>query len=89
MFVVRMDYEDVRKFQAFRSLVDARVHARRARDEDDLSPEAVHIFDVPDTADAEIAVMAVRDGLGIAVKDTDADPGLILASMGLGPGLRI
>ena len=89
MFVVRMDYEDVRKFQAFRSVVDARTHARRCRDEDDLPAENVRLFDVPDTVDAEIAVMAVRDGLGIPVTETDADPGLILASMGLGTGLRI
>ncbi|RIX97942.1 hypothetical protein D3218_17820 [Aureimonas flava] len=89
MFVVRMDYEDVRKFQAFRSVVDARSHARRCRDQDDLASESVRIFDVPDTVDAEIAVMAVRDGLGIPVVDTEADPAMILASMGLGTGLRI
>ncbi|WP_061938020.1 hypothetical protein [Aureimonas sp. AU22] len=89
MFVVRMDYEDISKFQAFRSVVDARSHARRCRNEDDLAPESVRIFDVPDTADAEIAVMAVRDGLGISVSEADADPALILASMGLGTGLRI
>ncbi len=89
MFVVRMDYEDISKFQAFRSVVDARVHARRCRNEDELPTESVRIFDVPDTVDAEIAVVAVRDGLGIPVNDTDADPGLILASMGLGTGLRI
>ncbi|WP_279482860.1 hypothetical protein [Aureimonas sp. SK2] len=89
MFVVRMDYEDISKFQAFRSVVGARAHARRCRNEDELAAEAVRIYDVPDTVDAEIAVVAVRDGLGIPVSDVDADPGLILASMGLGTGLRI
>ncbi|KQQ90335.1 hypothetical protein [Aureimonas sp. Leaf324] len=89
MFVVRMDYEDVRKFQAFRSVVDARAHARRCRQEDDLGEVGIRIFDVPDTTDAEIAVMAVRDGLGIPVGEAEPDAALILASMGLGTGLRI
>lgn len=88
MYVVRIDCEDARKFQAFAKLRDARSFAREAFDGEGVE-DAPMIFEVADTDDAEIAVIAVRDGLGIPVSDTDADPALILASMGLGTGLRI
>ena len=44
---------------------------------------------VPDTDDAEIAVMAVRDGLATPVVGPEPDSAVMLASMGLGTGLRI
>lgn len=88
MFVVRMDHEDVRKFRAFPRIGDARTYVRRHAGGDD-APEAFQIFEVPDTSDAEIAVVAVRDGLAIPVMDPEPDTAVILASMGLGTGLRI
>ncbi|WP_182083880.1 hypothetical protein [Aureimonas sp. ME7] len=88
MFVVRLDQDGIRRFQAFRHLADAKAHARR-QDGEDLEPGAVALYDVPDTNDAEIAVIAVRDGLAVPVLDAEPDPAVLLASMGLGTGLRI
>ena len=94
MYVVRIDCDDARKFQAFSKLRDARIFAREAREareageSEDLDEMPV-LFEVPDTNDAEIAVMAVRDGMGIPVIEPEPDAAVILASMGLGTGLRI
>ncbi|KTR03188.1 hypothetical protein NS365_19300 [Aureimonas ureilytica] len=88
MYVVRIDCDDARKFQAFSKLRDARIFAREAGDSEDLEEMPV-LFEVPDTNDAEIAVMAVRDGMGVPVIEPEPDAAVILASMGLGTGLRI
>ena len=88
MYVVRIDCDDARKFQAFSKLRDARIFAREAAEAEELFDMPV-MFDVPDTDDAEIAVMAVRDGMGIPVIEPEPDAAVILASMGLGTGLRI
>ncbi|WP_062210249.1 hypothetical protein [Aureimonas sp. AU12] len=88
MFVVRIDGGDAREFRAFRRVREARSYVREAQlaaygESDTL------IFDVADTDDAEIAVIAVRDGLGVPVPDMEPDAAVMLASMGLGTGLRI
>ncbi len=88
MYVVRIDTEEARKFLAFTRLREARGFVRELAFADEASDFAP-IFEVPDTQDAEIAVMAVRDGLGIPVLDAEPDAAVILASMGLGTGLRI
>ncbi|WP_019996025.1 hypothetical protein [Aureimonas ureilytica] len=88
MYVVRIDCEDARKFQAFSKLRDARSFAREAFDQEGVE-DAPSIFEVADTNDAEIAVIAVRDGLGVPVIEPEPDAAVILASMGLGTGLRI
>ncbi len=87
MFVVRIETEEVRKFRAFRRLRDAFAYARRS--DDDAQDRASSVFDVADTDDAEIAVMAVRDGLGAPLAAREPDTAVMLASMGLGTGLRI
>ncbi|ALN72045.1 MULTISPECIES: hypothetical protein [unclassified Aureimonas] len=88
MYVVRIDCEDARKFQVFTKLRDARVFAREAGEGEGVEDAPV-IFEVPGTEDAEIAVMAVRDGMGLPVIEPEPDAAVILASMGLGTGLRI
>jgi hypothetical protein len=88
MYVVRIDFEDARRFQVFHKLRDARVFAREAG-EDETVTDVPLIFEVADTQDAEIAVMAVRDGLALPVIEPEPDAAVILASMGLGTGLRI
>lgn len=85
MFVVRVETEESRQFMAFRRRRDAFGYAR-LQDEEIAVAE---VFDVGDTDDAEIAVMAVRDGLGVPLSDREPDAAVMLASMGLGTGLRI
>jgi len=86
MFVVRMNTDGIREFTVFRSVRDARFHVRQ-QDLDETTE--IEIFEVRDTNDAEIAVTAVRDGLGKLVPEQEPDTAMILASMGLGTGLRI
>lgn len=86
MFVVRMETDGIREFSAFRRVRDARFYARHHGG--DEGTETV-IFEVRDTDDAEIAVTAVRDGLGRPITEFEPDQAVILASMGLGTGLRI
>jgi len=86
MFVVRMNTDGIREFTVFRSVRDARFHVRH-QDLDETTE--IEIFEVRDTNDAEIAVTAVRDGLGKLVPEQEPDTAMILASMGLGTGLRI
>ncbi len=86
MFVVRMNTDGIREFTVFRSVRDARFHVRH-QDLDETTE--IEIFEVRDTNDAEIAVTAVRDGLGKLVLEQEPDTAMILASMGLGTGLRI
>ena len=88
MFVVRMDTDDARTFRAFRQLRDARFYMREA-ERLDAGDDLIELFDVPDTDDAEIAVMAVRDGLATPIVGPEPDSAVMLASMGLGTGLRI
>lgn len=88
MFVVRIDGGDAREFRAFRRVREARSFVREIQLLDDREGE-VRIFDVSDTDDAEIAVIAVRDGLAVPVADIEPDAAVMLASMGLGTGLRI
>lgn len=87
MFVVRIETEEVRKFRAFHRLRDAFAYARRTGD--DGEGRDGDVFDVADTDDAEIAVIAVRDGLGTPLVAREPDTVVMLASMGLGTGLRI
>ena len=86
MFVVRMNHDGIQEFSVFRTVRDARFHVRHQDLEDGTD---IEIFEVRDTADAEIAVTAVRDGLGKPVASYEPDTAVILASMGLGTGLRI
>lgn len=86
MFVVRMNTDGIREFTVFCNVRDARFHVRH-QDLDETTE--IEIFEVRDTNDAEIAVTAVRDGLGKLVPEQEPDTAMILASMGLGTGLRI
>lgn len=87
MYVVRMSVDNVMRFQAFQRFREARACVRQSRHTKPFRDAM--LFRVANAADEESAVIAVRDGLGVEITEREADPVVMLASMGLGTGLRI